>query len=161
MWVRILLIFSAAAFLCGCFEISPGKAEKVQCSTTGFTSHLIFLVNSPQGLPNVLSGQVNDDVAFDECNGNDTFLYTIVRTDSHHAQVHIWLPPSAKGYDKYFDENNQPLPSPKVSYKIFGRPYCDDDQIIMRQGTDETIGWHPLFTENSGCPDAGYSAVVE
>ncbi|MBX3020359.1 MAG: hypothetical protein KF799_01680 [Bdellovibrionales bacterium] len=129
------------------------------CTTSGFTSHIVFLVSSPTGLPNVLSGRVNDTVAFDECNGSDAYLYSITRTDANYAQVSIWLPPSAKVYDQYFDENNQPLPDPQLSYKIYGRPWCDSDEVIMTSG-DTRLDWQPLYTVNTSCPQAGYSAVV-
>lgn len=161
MRLRVLLALLASALLTSCLGLDDTETGSVSasCVTTGFTSHIVFIVEAEGGLPPVLSGRINDTVSFDECNGSERYLYTIDRSSTNYATVSIWLPDTAKVYDEYFNKNGEPVPNADLSYKIFGRPYCDADEIIMSSGTS-SLSWQPLYTSNATCPSAGYSAIV-
>ena len=154
-----LLIYTSLLSLLGCLQTGDGQGVAGLCTTTGFTSKIVFLVSNEGGLPNYFSGQINDSLIFDECQATDSYLYSIERTSSTSALISIWLPNEAKVHDLYFDENHQPKPNASVSYSLFGRTWCDDDRIIQSAG-ESALTWQPLFTEKASCPEAGYSAIV-
>lgn len=158
---RALVLLVLTLSLSGCLLLDNKTLVTKACTQIGYDSNFVFNIESTGAdLPWVISGLVNNSLAFDECQTGYNSIFLVDHLDARHVTLTVFAPADSKLYDQFFDENGQPRSGAALEYYLYGRNYCGDDPLTFEHAT-VTPQWNPVQANGAGCGISGYTTNIQ